>query len=210
MDGMMGPESWSDGLAAFVAMWMAMMVPMMLPSLIPGLSRYRQAVRGVNGMPLHRLTAMVGAGYFMIWALLGVVTFIASTAVVAAELRWGIGPWQAQLGSGAVLVVAGLVQLSTWKSRQLARWRETSGCGMARSPHTLDAWRHGRRLGVDCALSCSGLMVALLAAGMMNPVAMALVALAITAERLAPAPLWVERLAGLAIVVVGVLTVARI
>jgi predicted metal-binding membrane protein len=53
-------------------------------------------------------------------------------------------------------------------------------------------------------------MVALLAAGMMNPVAMALVALAITVERLAPAPPWVERLAGLAIVVVGVLTVARI
>jgi predicted metal-binding membrane protein len=143
MNGMTGPESWSDALAAFVAMWMAGMVPMMLPSLTPGLARYRHAVRGVNGMPLHRLTAMVGVGYFTIWALLGAVAFIASTAVVAAD-------------------------------------------------------------------SCSGLMVALLAAGMMNPVAMALVALAITAERLAPAPQWVERLAGLAIVVVGVLTVARI
>lgn len=53
-------------------------------------------------------------------------------------------------------------------------------------------------------------MMALLAAGMMNLVAMVLVALAITAERLAPAPQWVGRLTGLAIVLTGVLTVARI
>lgn len=53
-------------------------------------------------------------------------------------------------------------------------------------------------------------MLALLAIGMMDLVAMAAVTLAISAERLAPAPLRVARAAGLAIVVVGVLTIARV
>ena len=53
-------------------------------------------------------------------------------------------------------------------------------------------------------------MLALLAVGLMNLVAMALVTLAITAERLAPAPERVARAAGLTIVMAGVLAVTRI
>jgi hypothetical protein len=53
-------------------------------------------------------------------------------------------------------------------------------------------------------------MLALLAMGMMEPVTMSLVTLAITAERLAPAALRVARLTGVAIVVVGVVMIARV
>jgi hypothetical protein len=53
-------------------------------------------------------------------------------------------------------------------------------------------------------------MLALLAIGMTDPVAMAAVTLAISAERLAPAPLRVARVAGMAIIVVGVLTIAPV
>jgi len=52
-------------------------------------------------------------------------------------------------------------------------------------------------------------MLALLAIGMMDPVAMAAATLAIAAERLAPAPLRVERVSGAAILVVGVLEIAQ-
>ena len=52
-------------------------------------------------------------------------------------------------------------------------------------------------------------MLALLAGGMMNVVAMAWVTLAISAERLSPVPVHVARVAGVAIVVAGVLTIAR-
>lgn len=64
-------------------------------------------------------------------------------------------------------------------------------------------------LGVRCSLCCAGLMLALLAIGMMNPVAMGAVTLAISAERLTPVPRGIARVAGVAIVVVGVLTIAR-
>jgi hypothetical protein len=45
---------------------------------------------------------------------------------------------------------------------------------------------------------------------MMDPMAMAAVTLAISAERLARAPLRIARAAGVMIVVVGALTIARI
>jgi hypothetical protein len=53
-------------------------------------------------------------------------------------------------------------------------------------------------------------MVALLAVGMMDPVAMAAATLAISAERLTRAPLPIARAAGVAIVAIGVLTIARV
>lgn len=211
MNGMSMPhESWSGAAASYLGMWMAMMVPMMLPSLVPMLARYRRTVRGAAAMQLHGLTALVSMGYFLVWAVLGVVALAASDGLMAAGLRWGVGtgPWPAV--TGAVLLAAGVVQLSPWKSGQLARCRETSGCGGPPAPDALRAWRHGLGLGMRCALCCSGLMMALLAVGLMHLVAMGLVTLAITAERLAPTPQRVARVAGLTIVAVGVMTVARI
>jgi hypothetical protein len=52
-------------------------------------------------------------------------------------------------------------------------------------------------------------MLALLATGMMDLVAMGAVTFAIAGERLAPAPLRVARAVGVGIVVAGVLTIAR-
>jgi predicted metal-binding membrane protein len=190
-------------------MWMAMMVPMMLPSLLPMLSRYRRSVRGADGIHLHGLTALVGVGYFVIWAVLGAAAYAAGAGVMAVEMRWGTVAQWLPVAAGVVLLVAGGVQFTPWKARQLALCREGSGCGCPPAPNALGAWRHGLRLGVRCSLCCGSLMLALLAIGMMDLVAMAAVTLAISAERLAPAPLRVARVAGVAIVVVGVLTIAR-
>jgi len=211
MTGMTMPQqTWYGAAAGYVGMWMAMMVPMMLPSLVPMLSRYRRSVRGADGIHLHGLTALVGVGYFVIWAVLGTAAYAAGAGVMAVEMRWGkVAQWL-PVAAGVVLLVAGGVQFTSWKARQLALCREESGCGCPPAPNALGAWRHGLRLGVRCSLCCGSLMLALLAIGMMDLVAMAAVTLAISAERLAPAPLRVARVAGVAIVVVGVLTIARV
>jgi predicted metal-binding membrane protein len=60
-----------------------------------------------------------------------------------------------------------------------------------------------------CGLCCGNLMLALLVVGMMHPVAMAAAAIAISAERLAPVPVRVARVAGAVLAVAGVLTIAR-
>lgn len=211
MPGMHMPEqAWYGAAAGYLGVWMAMMVPMMLPSLIPMLSRYRRSVRGARGMHLHGLTALVGAGYFAIWAALGAVVYAASAGLMAVEMRWAaIAQWL-PVAAGAVLLAAGGVQFTAWKARQLARCRDGSACGASRASDMRGAWRHGLRLGMRCSLCCGSLMAALLAIGMMNLVAMAAVTIAIAAERLAPAPVRVARAAGVAIAVVGVLTMARV
>ena len=203
-------QTWYGAAPGYLGMWMGMMAPMMLPSLVPMLSRYRRSVRGAPGMHLHGLTALVGVGYFVIWAALGAAAYAAGAGVMAVEMRWGaVAPWL-PVAAGVVLLLAGAVQLTPWKARQLALCRDASGCGCPPAPIALGAWRHGLRLGVRCSLCCGSLMVALLAIGMMNPVAIAAVMLAISAERLAPAPLRVARVAGVAIVVIGVLTIVRV
>jgi predicted metal-binding membrane protein len=211
MAGMTMPqETWYGAAAGYLGMWMAMMVPMMLPSLVPMLSRYRRSVRGAEGIQLHGLTALVGVGYFVIWAVLGAATYAAGAGVMAVEMRWGTVAQWLPVAAGVALLVAGGVQLTPWKARQLALCREGSGCGCPPAPNAWGAWRHGLRLGVRCSLCCGSLMLALLAIGMMNLVAMAAVTLAISAERLTPVPLRVVRVAGVAMVVIGVLTIVRV
>ena len=206
------PMEGQTGAAAavqFLGTWLVMMVAMMLPSLVPMLSRYRRSVRGVDGIHRHGLTALVGVGYFAVWALLGAAAYAAGAGVTAVEVRWGrVAQWLPAV-AGALLLLAGGVQFTSWKARQLALWREASGCGCPLAPNALGAWRHGFRLGVRCSLCCGSLMLALLLIGMMDPVGMAAATLAISAERLAPAGLRVERVTGVAIVVVGLLTIAH-
>jgi len=206
----MSQQAWYGAAAGYLGMWMAMMVPMMLPSLIPMLSRYRGAVRGAGGVHRHGLTALVGMSYFAVWAALGAVAYVGGAGLRAIEMRWDTVERWLPVATGVVLLVAGGVQLTSWKARQLARWRHGAGCAGRPAPDALGAWRHGLRLGVQCSLCCGSLMLALLAIGMMDLVAMAAVTLAISAERLAPVPLRVARVAGVAIVVVGVLTIARV
>src|SRR5436309_5052876 len=71
-------QTWPGAAASFLGMWVVMMVAMMLPSLVPMLWRYRQAVGGtgeirlgprpVGERRLGWLTAIVGVGYFLVWA----------------------------------------------------------------------------------------------------------------------------------------------
>jgi predicted metal-binding membrane protein len=205
----MPQQTWYGAAAGYLGMWMAMMVPMMLPSLAPMLSRYRRFVRGADGTRLHGLTALVGGGYFVVWAVVGIAVHAAGAGVTAVEMRWETVAQSVPAGAGALLLLAGGVQLTSWKARRLALCREGSAGDCPPVPGILGAWSHGLRLGVRCSLSCGSLMVALLAIGMMDPVAMAAATLAISAERLARAPLRIARAAGVAIIAIGVLTIAR-
>ncbi|MBA3895145.1 MAG: DUF2182 domain-containing protein [Gemmatimonadales bacterium] len=210
MTGMTMPQqTWYGAAAGYLATWMAMMVPMMLPSFVPMVSRYRRSVRGADGIHLHGLTALVVVGYFAIWTALGTAAYAAGAGVMAVEMRWGTVAHWLPVAAGVVLLAAGGVQFTPWKARQLALCREGSGRDCPPAPNALGAWRHGLGLGVRCSLSCGSLMLALLAVGMMDLVTMAAVTLAISAERLAPDPVRVARVAGVAIVLAGVLTIAR-
>jgi len=194
--------------AVFLAMWVVMMVAMMMPSLVPMLSRYRRLAPDAGGARPGLRTALVGAGYFTVWAGIGVAAYLAGVLWREAGSRWaGVARW-APLAAAVLLVAAGLVQLTGWKARQLGRCRAPA-CARAPAPGGRGAWRHGLEAGVACALCCSGFMTILLVAGVMDLRLMAVVAVAITFERLAPWPAFAARAAGVLGVFAGVVALTR-
>ncbi len=219
MTGMRRPgQSWPGAAASFLGMWVVMMVAMMLPSLVPMLWRYREAVGGAGGTRpgsargarLGLLTALVGAAYFLVWAALGSAAYPLGVVLSAAAMREPALSRAVPIAAGVVVLAAGLLQLTPWKARQLACCREVPRCGCtALAADAGSAWRHGLRLGLRCARCCGGLMAILLALGIMDLRAMAVVTAAITAERLAPTGQAVARVLGAVVVGVGLLLITR-
>jgi predicted metal-binding membrane protein len=202
-------RTWLDAAASFVGMWIAMMVAMMLPSLVPMLRRYRHAAGRTRDPRLGALTALVAAGYFVVWTLVGMAAFPFGVAVTAAAMRHPALARAVPVAVGVVVLLAGAFQLTAWKARHLACCREAPGRGRTLPADAATAWRHGLRLGIECARCCAGLMAILLVVGVMDLGAMALVAAAITAERLAPSGERVARAVGAVAVLAGVVLIAR-
>jgi len=203
----MPAQTWPGATASFLGMWVVMMVAMMLPSLIPMLSRYREAVDRTGETRLGRLTTLVSAGYFFVWTLLGMAVFPLGVALAAVEMQQPRLARAVPIAVGVMVIIAGGLQFTTWKTRHLGCCREAPACILAADPGT--AWRHGVRLGLHCSQCCAGLIAILLIIGVMNLSAMAAVALAITLERLAPAGERVARAIGAVAVITGLFLIAR-
>ena len=202
-------QTWAGAAASFLAMWVVMMAAMMLPSLVPMLWRYREAVGCRGEMHLGRLTALVGAGYFAVWTAFGIAAFPLGVALAAIAMQEAALARAVPIAVGVVVVLAGAFQFTKWKAHHLACCREVPGRGGALRADANTAWRHGLRLGLHCSCCCAGLTAVLLAIGVMDLRAMAVVMAAITAERLAPAGDRVTRATGAAVVGAGLLLIAR-
>lgn len=202
-------QTWPGAAASFLGMWVVMMVAMMLPSLMPMLWRYRQTVNRTGEAHLGWLTVLAGAGYFVVWTAFGMAAFpigggLAEAAMQQPELARAV-----PIAAGIVVLVAGALQFTSWKAHHLAGCRAAPGSGHPLPPDAGTAWRHGLRLGLQCSACCANLMVILLAVGVMDLRAMAVVTSAITAERLAPAGGRVARAIGVVVVGAGMLLIAQ-
>jgi predicted metal-binding membrane protein len=202
-------QTWPGAAASFLGMWVVMMVAMMLPSLVPMLWRYRQAVAGTGQPRLGWLTALVGASYFAVWTVFGIVAFPMGVALAAIEMEQPALARAVPIGVGVVVLIAGALQFTAWKAHYLACCREAPGRGRTLPADAGTAWRHGLRLGLHCSYGCGGLMAILLVIGVMDLRAMAVVTAAITVERFAPAGERVARAIGVVINGAGLLLIAR-
>jgi len=202
-------QTWPGAAASFLGMWVVMMVAMMLPSLVPWLWRYRQAVGAAGEARIGRLTALVSMGYFFVWTVFGMAAFPLGVALAAIEMKQPALARAVPLAVGLVVLIAGALQLTAWKARHLACCRENPGHGRPLPADAGTAWRHGLRFGLHCCQCCAGPMAILLVVGVMDPCAMAIVAAAITVERLAPAAERVARAVGAVGVGAGLLLIAR-
>jgi predicted metal-binding membrane protein len=200
-------QSWAGSATSFLAMWVVMMVAMMLPSLLPTLWRYRECVRRSGFTHVDARTAVAGIGYFAVWSAFGAIVFplgVAATRLARLEPSLAhIAP----IAAAAGVMLAGMMQHSAWKARQLAVCRESPAHALATRIDT--AWQHGLRLGVHCVGSCAALTAAGLLVGAMDLRVMAVVTAAITVERLAPSDARVVRAIGDVVVLAGLVLLAR-
>ncbi|SDB93341.1 DUF2182 domain-containing protein [Paraburkholderia lycopersici] len=203
-------RTWLDAAVPFAGMWNVMMIAMMLPSVAPVLWRYFEAVADGCSIRAGAMTALAGAGYFLVWLVVGLLVFAARTQFAAIAVQAPSLAHTAPAMAGVVVAIAGTLQFTAWKGRWLAACGMLPSCGHA-GVGVRAAARQGARLGRHCLYCCGNLMAALLAAGVMDRPAMALVTIAITAERLAPASFSgrVARGIGVAAIMVGVVMVVR-
>lgn len=206
-------QTWPGVAGSFLGMWVVMMVAMMLPSLMPMLSRYRKRVgqgfHEPSDICLGRLTMLVGAGYFFVWTVLGMVAFVSSVALTTAEMRLPALARAVPFLVGGVVLIGGALQCTAWKARRLACCREASARARVLPAEVGSAWRHGIRIGIDCSYCCAGLTAILLVIGVMDLRVMAAVTSAITVERLAPDGERVARVLGAVIIGAGLILIAR-
>jgi predicted metal-binding membrane protein len=203
-------QSWAEAASSFLAMWIVMMVAMMMPSLVPALWRYRKVVgRRTGETRLAWLTMLAGLGYFFVWAVIGLAVFALGVALAGIEMELPALARTVPAAAGVVVLIAGTLQFTTWKTHHLACWRKTPGHDYTLPPNARTAWRHGLRLGFRCSYGCADLTAVLLAIGIMDLKAMVAVTVAITAERLVPASERVARATGAVVVGTGLLLIAR-
>ena len=200
MTGMTG--TMGLGLGAFMAMWTLMMAAMMLPSVAP------VALLHATTVPGHR-TARVGglvAGYLAVWAAAGLPAY--GLALLTGWLP-GQHPGVAHVLAVAVLTVCGAYQLSGLKDRSLAHCRSPLrlprryGSGHGRFGGLRAGVEHGRY----CLGCCWGLMVILIAVGLMNLAAMAALAVLVLIEKVWAWGPAAGRLAGAAALALAVATI---
>ncbi|RQS73865.1 DUF2182 domain-containing protein [Burkholderia sp. Bp8963] len=205
-------QTWPGAAAAFLGMWGAMTVAMMLPSLAPTLWRYREAVgvASVTGAARRgRLTALVGAGYFSVWGAFGLAVFPAGALLAGLAVRLPGLARTFPVLAGAVVLLAGALQFTEWKARRLACCRGEATHAASLRACTGTAWRHGLRVGLHCGACCANLMAIAFATGVMDLRVMAVVAVAIAAERIAPDGARAARIVGRVAVVAGLWLIAR-
>lgn len=171
MSGMdMGTSTQLGSFGFFLAVWVPMMAAMMLPGAVPAVRKRARSRSGLGGV-----TLFVGV-YLAVWTAVGIVVYPVYRP-------------HETLIAGAIVVAAGLYELTPLKSRCRQRSHHSIRCG-------------------EYALSCVGssiaLMLALIALGPMSVAWMATIAVLVLAQKLLPSKRGIDLPVALAIVALGV------
>jgi len=205
----MGNGSGTMGLALlpFLGVWVVMMAAMMLPSVAPvGVLWTRLIASGATGLGRVVRMVMFLGGYLLTWALAGIVAF---AALAGAGRLVAAAPAAARWLGVAIFIAAGIYQFTSWKDWCLRRCRSPIGAlmyylGFRGRSRDL---RVGLHHGATCAGCCWGLMIVLVAVGVMNVAVMAALAVVIFAEKLWRYGKPFAQAVGVVLVAVGVLAI---
>jgi predicted metal-binding membrane protein len=190
------------GVGSFAAVWALMMAAMMLPSVVPFASLYVRTLGDRRGLRL----AGFASGYLIVWTVAALPAY--GLAWLAGRLA-GIHPTAATVQAVAIFAACGAYQLTPFKGRCLARCRSPLGFVLKLGGYrgrTRDL-RVGLCHGAFCLACCWALMALLVAFGLMNLIAMVVLAVAVLVEKTwARGPLFARGL-GIAGLVLSVVVV---
>jgi predicted metal-binding membrane protein len=187
-------ESWSwtpsYWLITFL-MWVVMMVAMMLPSAAPLLLLYAMVLRHAEsrGRPSRQPAAITAfaSGYLALWTFFSALAVVIQFGLEKSGLMSVMMSSRSTALSGALLIAAGLYQLSPLKAACLKHCRGPAAFLSAHwRPGVAGAWRMGLLHGVYCLGCCAVLMLLLFVGGMMNLVWIAGLTLFVAFEKFAP------------------------
>jgi predicted metal-binding membrane protein len=178
-----GPGTMGLSIAAFLALWVVMMTAMMFPSVAPMVVVW---IRSVSARPTRGARVMGVAeflcGYLVAWAAFGLLAFV---VLITADRLVDGSPTPAKWIGAGIFLLAGLYQLTPLKRACLRHCRSPIGSlfhyasfkGPARD------LRVGAHHGFYCVGCCWGLMIVLVAVGVMNIGVMAALAAVILIEK---------------------------
>ena len=186
------------------AMWSVMMAGMMLPSASPLVLLYGATARRTERATAGRHIYALAAGYLIVWTVFSLGATALQRGLAAVLLVSPMMEVTSSRAGAALLLVAGVYQLTPLKHACLrtcqsplaflmTRWR-TGGFG---------AFRMGLEHGAYCVGCCWALMLLLFAGGVMNLTVIASLTAFVAFEKLAPVGPHGARISGVLLVAVG-------
>jgi predicted metal-binding membrane protein len=183
-----GPGTDLGGLGWYLGVWSTMMAAMMLPSVAPMVLLFdRVSTERARRTKQYAPTWVFVASYLALWTLYGLAAYALYRSVRALDLDFLVWSRGGPYVVGALLVFAGLYELTPLKNACLRH---------CRSPmhFVLGGWRDGIRgairmgfeHGTYCVGCCWGLILVLFALGTMSILWMAVVAALIFVQKVLP------------------------
>ncbi len=207
-----GPAAWHPAaLAALAIMWIAMMAAMMLPSATPMILLYAAIARQARARGEHAAsTALFALGYLAVWTGFALVATFGQTTLSHTAQLDPRATLISRIAAGALLIAAGLYQLTPWKQTCLRHCRSPMS-------FVITHWQGGRggalRMGVLHGAFCLGccwcLMLLLFVGGVMNLWWIVGLTVFVMVEKSLPGSVWIERASAAVLIGWGVLTLAR-
>ena len=215
---MQGPSAWMmtdtwdfPHLALLFGMWVVMMAGMMLPSAAPTLFLYAGVIRkSPEGLSARAHVYAFAAGYLLVWTAFSLIATVLQRVLADWLL---LSPMMEARGRGlgsALLILAGLYQLTPFKRTCLESCRSpVAFIVQHRKPGVAGGFHLGAAHGLYCLGCCWALMLLLFVGGVMNLWWIGALTVFVLLEKLAPLGAQGGRLSGLLMIAMGLWNVLR-
>lgn len=207
MSMMTGVRAWSVGdFVIMLLMWVVMMIGMMVPTAIPMTLIYAAVARKADGegAPIAP-TAMFVSGYIVMWSLFSVAATTAQWGLDQTALLSPMMVTTSPAVGAAILIVAGVYQLTPFKHACLKHCRSPAHfiAGHWRDG-AAGAFRMGAEHGLFCIGCCWALMGLLFFGGVMSLFWIIAITVFVLLEKVIPFGVRGGQIAGIGMIVFGV------